>query len=390
MAALPSHVDILRPLIGSPSVSSADPDYDQPNRAVIDHLASFAEDVGFRVSVEPLTLAPGKANLVATIGPPDQPGGIVLSGHSDTVPYDEGAWATDPFDLVTRQDDGALFGLGVADMKGFFPAALHAISQVGAGALKRPVVLVATADEESTMYGALQLVAEGRRLGRRAIIGEPTGLRPIRKHKGVMLERLAVEGRSGHASDPGLGRNAIEGMVRVLEALMRHREALAATERDSSFAVPELTMNFGRISGGDSANRICPRCELHVDIRVLPATDTEALHEQLREVMDGALLGTDLVGLLEPLAAGVPSFETPATSEFVRACEAVSGAASEAVMFGTEAPYFAQLGMDTVVLGPGSIDVAHQPNETLRVADLERASEIYAGLLHRYCVDVDP
>ena len=123
----------------------------------------------------------------------------------------------EPFMPVARwQVDGPrVRGQGVADMKGFFPCALHAIRALGAGALQKPVVLVATADEESTMWGAQQLVSEGRRLGRHAIIGEPTGMRPVRKHKGVMMERVLLEGHSGHSSDPSLGRNAIEGMGRV-------------------------------------------------------------------------------------------------------------------------------------------------------------------------------
>ena len=176
MSALPPLESTLAPLIASPSMSSSDPRFDQSNRGVLAHLATFAEDLGFAVEIAPLPASGGvpKANLIATLGPAEQPGGLVLSGHSDTVPYDEGAWRTDPFSLAS-DDEGRLFGLGVADMKGFFAAALHAIERVGAERLTRPVVLLATADEESTMGGARQLVAEGRALGRRAIIGEPTG-----------------------------------------------------------------------------------------------------------------------------------------------------------------------------------------------------------------------
>ncbi|MBP7686160.1 MAG: M20/M25/M40 family metallo-hydrolase, partial [Deltaproteobacteria bacterium] len=125
MPTLPSHVDILRTLVGTPSVSSPDPSFDQSNRAVVDHLAELCEQLGFRVEVVPLERSPHKANLIATLGPADQPGGLVFSGHTDTVPYDRDQWHTDPFTL-TQRDDGALFGLGVADMKGFFPCALHA------------------------------------------------------------------------------------------------------------------------------------------------------------------------------------------------------------------------------------------------------------------------
>ncbi|MBK6580370.1 MAG: acetylornithine deacetylase [Sandaracinaceae bacterium] len=384
MPTLPPHVDILRTLVGTPSVSSPDPSFDQSNRAVVDHLAELCEQLGFRVEVVPLERSPHKANLIATLGPADQPGGLVFSGHTDTVPYDRDQWHTDPFTL-TQSDDGALFGLGVADMKGFFPCALHAVRTLGAGALRKPVVLVATADEESTMWGAQQLVSEGRRLGRHAIIGEPTGMRPVRKHKGVMMERVLLEGSAGHSSDPSLGRNAIEGMGRVIEALGRVRTDFAARYHDASFSVPSPTLNLGKVFGGDSPNRICARCELYYDVRPLPGMLPEAIRAELSRAVQEAIVGLGLSAECGALVDGVPPFETPANSPFVHACEEVTGASAIAVMFGTEAPYLTELGMETVVMGPGSISVAHQPDETLRVQDLEHATGLYTQLLARLC-----
>ncbi|MCB9661385.1 MAG: acetylornithine deacetylase [Sandaracinaceae bacterium] len=386
MRSLPSHVDILRSLVETPSVSSPDPDFDQTNVGVIDHLAELCEQLGFRVEVVPLTHAPHKANLIATLGPEDQPGGLVFSGHSDTVPFDRGSWQTDPFTL-TKRADGSLFGLGVADMKGFFPCMLHAVREVGAGRLKKPVVLVATADEESTMWGAQQLVREGRRLGRHAIIGEPTGMRPVRKHKGVMMERILIEGDSGHSSDPSLGRNAIEGLGQVIAAIGRLREELAGRFHDEAFSVPGPTLNLGKVFGGDSPNRICARCELHLDVRPLPGMVPEEIRAELNRAVQEAVRDLGLSAECAALVDGVPPFETSADSEFVRACEATTGHAAMAVMFGTEAPYLNELGMETVVMGPGDISVAHQPDETLRVSDLEHATGLYAQLLHRFCGD---
>jgi acetylornithine deacetylase len=389
MRPLPSHVDILRALVAAPSVSSTDPSFDQSNRGVIDHLAELCEQLGFRVEVVPLVHAPHKANLIATLGPADQPGGLVFSGHSDTVPFDRDSWQTDPFALTTG-DDGALFGLGVADMKGFFPCVLHAVRELGAGALKKPVVLVATADEESTMWGALQLVSEGRRLGRNAIIGEPTGLRPVRKHKGVMMERVLLEGDSGHSSDPSLGRNAIEGMGRVIAAIGQLREDFARRYHDESFSVPGPTLNLGKVFGGDSPNRICARCELHLDVRPLPGMLPEQIRAELAAAVREAVMGLGLSAECATLADGVPAFETAADSPFVRACEQATGHASIAAMFGTEAPYLTELGMETVVMGPGDISVAHQPDETLRVQDLQDATRLYTQLLGQVCGDALP
>ena len=212
-------------------------------------------------------------------------------------------------------------------------------------------------------------------------------MRPIRKHKGVMMERVVVHGSSGHASDPSLGRNAIDGMHRVIAALMAHREELAKKSRDESFDVPELTMNLGKIVGGDSPNRICARCELHLDLRPLPGMDPNAIRAGLAAAVAEALGDTGLRGEVEALAAGVPPFELDAAAELVGYCRDLVGQDAAAVMFGTEAPYLAQLGMEVVVMGPGSIDVAHQPNENLTLGDLGQAADVYAGLLERYCVD---
>ncbi|MDH4281853.1 MAG: M20/M25/M40 family metallo-hydrolase, partial [Myxococcales bacterium] len=192
---LPPAVDMVRQLVATPSVSSPDDRFDQSNRGVIDLVAEWASGLGLAVRIETLAGGKGKSNLLATLGEGDE--GLVLSGHTDTVPYDADRWTGDPFVLSER--DGKLFGLGTADMKGFFAAALHAISRFEPGQLRRPLTLLGTADEESTMDGARALAEKGERLGRYAIIGEPTGLRPIRKHKGVFYVRVKVGGKAGHA-----------------------------------------------------------------------------------------------------------------------------------------------------------------------------------------------
>ena len=221
-------------LVATPSVSSPDARFDQSNRGVVDLVAEWAEELGFSVRIEALPGESHKANLIATLGEGDD--GLVLSGHTDTVPYDAERWTDDPFELTER--DGKLFGLGTADMKGFFAAALHAISRFRPEELRRPITLLGTADEESTMDGARALAEAGERFGRYAIIGEPTGLRPIRKHKGVFYVQVTVGGKAGHASNPALGVNAIDGLERVLPALQAWRDAIGARYRDDEFEVP--------------------------------------------------------------------------------------------------------------------------------------------------------
>lgn len=369
----------VRQLVAEPSVSSVDARFDSSNRAVIDRIADWADSAGFSVAIEPLPEQPNKWNLIATIGRGE--GGVVLAGHTDTVPWDDAKWASDPFRV--REEDGKLFGLGVADMKSFFAVALEAVARLGASSIQKPIMLVATADEESTMQGARAL-AEARRLsGAFAIVGEPTGLSPKRMHKGALMFGMTITGRSGHSSDPRLGNNAIDGAMRVIAALDAYRKRLVGRYSHASFAVPYPTMNFGAIHGGDSPNRICGECELRFDMRVVPGMDVDEAEREVRDEVAGALDGTGLSFELALLHEAVPPFETPANARLVTLAAELTGAEAGSVAFGTEAPYFASLGHETIVLGPGDIDVAHQPNEFVRVRALHDAIDVYARMLAR-------
>lgn len=393
---LPAPVEMVRALVAEPSVSSPDPRHDQSNRRVIDLLAGWAEDLGFEIEILPLPEDEAKVNLVATLNPERrsgsapgltaETGGLVLSGHSDTVPFEESRWQGHPLEL--REDDqGRLFGIGSADMKGFFAAALHAASKVDRSQLQQPIVLMATADEESTMNGVRALLSTGRRFGRHAVIGEPTSLTPVRMHKGILMQRLALLGRSGHSSDPSLGNSALEGMHRAIGALLAWREAAQGQFQNPAFAVPAPTLNLGRIEGGDSPNRICPSCSLTFDVRMLPGMALDGTVLELREAVEQALAESGLGIELRELAVGVPPFEVPEDAAIVEAIETLTGKAAEAVMFCTEAPFLKQLGLETVVCGPGSIDVAHQPNEYTTRQDLDAAERLYGQLIHRFCVE---
>lgn len=381
---IPDLLARIRALIALPTVSCTDPRHDQSNLPVIHLLAEWLEAVGFRAEVMPV--GDGKANLVATFGgPADQPGGLVLSGHTDTVPCDPGLWTSDPFRATER--DGRIYGLGSCDMKGFFSLAIEAALRYEAQAYRRPLVILATADEESSMSGARALLAENRRLGRQAVIGEPTGLKPIRLHKGVMMEAITVKGRAGHSSDPALGANALDGMHAVISELLAFRAELKAKHRHPAFKVDYPTLNLGSIHGGDNPNRICGCCETQIDIRPLPGMDLEELHQVLANRLAPVLAGHPGLSLeLRRLFAGLPPFETPAGAGIVRACEEFTGQGSDAVAFGTEAPFLSQLGMDTVVMGPGYIDQAHQPDEYLPLDHIAPGVEVLGRLIERFCL----
>jgi acetylornithine deacetylase len=377
---LPQPVDTLRQLVALPSVSSPDPRFDQPNRPIVERLAELAEGVGLRVRIDPVSDDGGKVNLVATSG--EGEGGLILAGHTDTVPFDVGAWQGDPFSL--RADGDRLVGLGAADMKGFFAAALEAVHRVGTQGLRRPLTLVATADEESGMAGGRALMQRGLRADA-AVIGEPTSLCPVRAHKGIAMAALRLRGRSGHSSDPSLGVSALEGMYDGMDEILRFRSELQAAHRDDRFDVPFPTLNLGAVEGGDSPNRICAACDLQFDLRTLPGMEGQEvlahLHDRLAARLDGSGLGV----ALEPLVETIPAFETAADAPIVQVAEALTGLQARAVPFATEGPYFHAMGIETVILGPGDIAVAHQPNEHLSHAELIRSVDVYAALVDRFC-----
>ena len=378
----PTLLDMIGGLIATPSVSSVSPQFDQGNRPVIDLLANWLDGLGFRVEIQPLAIHPHKANLIATLG--SGGGGLVLAGHTDTVPCDAELWTADPFRLTER--DQKLYGLGTSDMKAFLALAIEAARRFDAKELREPLTIVATADEESSMAGALALVEAGRHLGRHAIIGEPTGLRPIRTHKGIMMEAIRVRGRSGHSSDPSLGRNALEGMYQVLGELLAWRDELQQRHRNPAFNVPVPTLNLGHIHGGDNPNRICGACELHIDIRPLPGMDLDELRGEMERRLQQRLAGSGLELDVERLFVGTPAMETPAGAPIVLAAERLTGHSAEAVAFGTEGPYFNELGMQTLILGPGDIEQAHQPDEYLRLDRINPTLDLLEKMIGEFCV----
>jgi len=175
---LPSLKDRFAHLLALPSVSCTQAALDQSNRPVVELLANWLGDLGFTCELQEVTS--GKFNLLASLG--SGPGGLVLAGHTDTVPYNESLWKSDPLRLDER--DGRWYGLGSCDMKGFFAIAIEALLPLLDQPLRQPLLILATCDEESSMSGARALAAAGKPLARAAVIGEPTGLRPIRLHKG--------------------------------------------------------------------------------------------------------------------------------------------------------------------------------------------------------------
>ncbi|MFP6823311.1 MAG: acetylornithine deacetylase [Pseudomonadales bacterium] len=377
---LPNTLAMLRTLVGEPSTSSIDALRDQSNLPVINHLANWLEDLKFAVNVLPLPNKGGKANLIATLGSGE--GGLVLSGHTDTVPCDEKHWDTDPYTLT--EIDSVVHGLGSCDMKGFFPIALEAASVFHSKKLNKPLTILATSDEESSMAGARQLLRDGRPKADAAIIGEPTGLQPIIAHKGVLALSIVIEGSGGHASNPSLGCNALDAMHAVIADLLIYRQELASTYTNPTFEINIPTLNLGCLHAGDSPNRICETAELQIDVRLMPGMEVEELATtiQHRLVETIASYGTRLsITRINE----VPAYQTSGDGALARTLASLSGRPPGTVAFGTEAPFLQSLGMETVVFGPGSINQAHQPNEYLDLNQLSPARETLEKVIQHYC-----
>jgi acetylornithine deacetylase len=381
---IPSPLEMIRRLVSIRTVSSIDPAVDSSNAPAIEEIAGWARALGATTEVLDVPGSPSKkVNLVATFGEGRAGDGLVLAGHSDTVPFDESGWRTDPFDATER--DGRLFGLGTADMKGFFACALHAVARLEPRSFRAPLTLVATSDEECTMAGAKLLRDRGRALGRAVVIGEPTSLAPIRMHKGVLMERVVLHGRGGHSSNPARGASAIDAMRDVLVMITAFRAELAR-HKNPEFEVAEPTLNFGMIQAGDAPNRIASRAELRFDLRVLPGMDHEVVRAELRtKVAEVAARHGVTAECDDMTSAGAPPFETPANAELVALATELTGLPPAAVAFGTEAPYYRAMGMEAIVLGAGSITTAHQPNEFLPLEEIPRAIDLYEKLARRYC-----
>jgi acetylornithine deacetylase len=380
---MPPLREAIAQLVAAPSVSSTQPEWDQGNRDVIDRLADWCESLGFMVRVLPVAAARGKFNLVARAGP-DVSGGLVMSGHSDTVPYDKARWSSDPFQVTER--DNRWYGLGICDMKAFFALVLQASADL-LPYLKRPLTLIATADEESSMSGIRALLPELESLGKYVLIGEPTALRPIFAHKGIMMEELLIEGRSGHSSEPTLGINAIDAMTEALQILKGVRRGWEQKYRQERFKVPAATLNFGCLHGGDNPNRICPSCRLQFDVRLMPGMNIASVREEIQAALLPLSATYGVNFSLRALFAGAPPFAGREDDPFVRHCEQVSRSSAGTVAFATEAPFFQEAGMSAVVLGPGNIEQAHQPDEYLSLDRINPALELFSQLIRDICID---
>lgn len=386
MSQLPNFTQSLTDLIASSSISSTQPSWDQGNLEVIQLLATWFEHLGFEINIQKVPETTNKYNLLAKLGSGE--GGLLLAGHSDTVPFDESRWESNPLGVINK--DEKFYGLGTCDMKGFFAFILQVCKKLNANDLKKPLYVLATADEETTMAGARFFSKNQILKPDVAIIGEPTNLVPVVMHKGHMSHRISVQGQSGHSSKPDLGVNAIEIMYQVIGKLIELKEKFNLNFKNDAFDVPSPTLNMGAIKGGDNSNRICGHCVLDIDLRSLPGMSDDELFHWLSEALKPIAEKYPARVKIEDLLPSSPSFEQEKSPNekhcFVSIAEEISGHKCCAVNYATEAPYIQQLGCQTIVLGPGSIDQAHQPNEYLAHSEIEKTDKLLVKMIQRYCL----
>jgi acetylornithine deacetylase len=352
----------------------------RPNGPVLDLLEAQVRPLGFEVRRVRWSDADGvpKENLVCRRGP-EHAGGLALIGHTDCVPFDP-EWREA---LEAPLRDGAVWGRGACDTKGFLAAAVTAAARTAAG--RHPLTLLFTADEEVGCLGAKQALAEGRLHPRHAIVGEPTSLVPVRAHKGYCAVEVEIGGVEGHSAYPEVGASAIHATGRLFAAL---EEIGAELKRqpDPAFDPPYTTWNVGVIQGGKARNIIAGQCRFSYEWRPLPGQDPRRalrlLEEACQRLVDAS--GGRLTAAVSPLRTDAAAV-TPPEAEIVRFLEAESGHRSTTVPFGTELPEVAGMGAEGVVFGPGDIRVAHRTGEHVKVDELGRCADILTRAITNFC-----
>ncbi len=380
MRGLSPSIRWLREMVAIPSVNPMGRE-DLPAAIVGEQrLAEFVGNELARLGLDvSLVGSPGRQSVLAEarVGPAAET--IVVASHLDTVPVD--GMQIDPFDPVIR--DERLYGRGSCDTKSGMAALLEAVARVlERGTLRRNLIVVGEADEEHRSAGAYDILAA--LAGRRpdwAIATEPTGLRLIHAHKGVVHARVRAHGRACHSSDPSAGRNAIVLLARAILAI----EASAAVflERPHSDLGP-ATLSIGVVRGGHAPNIVPDDAWLWVDRRTLPSEGHASVQRELEAVLAQAGLEGEVVidscrEEKPPLGNVSDSVPVRAAGQALASLGLPAGVAT--VAFGTDAGVFSREGIASVVIGPGSIELAHTANEFVPIGEVEMMARIFERLL---------
>ncbi len=327
-----------------------------------------------------------KANLFATLGE-GKPAGVILSGHTDTVPWDGQDWTVDPLGAVVK--DERLYGRGSADMKSFIAVALANVPVFLESAAPFAIHFAFSYDEEVGCFGVRELIADMKAAGvspLACIIGEPTQMVPAIAHKGVYRYRCCVRGKEAHSSLTPQSVNAIEMAARVIGKLRDMGEGFERDEpRYEGFDVPFSTVSVGQFHGGIADNVVPRDAEFRYEFRDLPTADAALMQKEVLAHAQSLQVTMKKVateaGFRFETICEVPSFLGSAQDPVTRLALRLSGESGTTLVgFGSEAGLFKQAGIPTVVCGPGSITQAHQPDEYVSLAQLARCEAFMQGL----------
>ena len=375
----------LQEVVAIESVNPDLPGGGEGERGMVDYLTRFFADVG--IACQTREALPGRPNVVATLPGRDPDRAVLFECHMDTATAC--GMTIKPFEPVVK--DGRLYGRGAADTKAGGVAMLHAMLRIMRSGEPPPVSIMyaGVVDEEYRMRGAAALadhLAAGDTRIVAAVVAEPTELRIIRAHKGIIRAVIEVHGTSAHSSKPHLGANAISAAARLITAFDEEVAGGFAARDDGITGVP--THNVGTIRGGLQVNFVPAECRLELDRRVLPSEDFGAVLEPYRRIAErvaGEHPGVT-IDMTEDLS--IEPMATPADAAIVAgakvAVHAVTGHASvDGEPYGTDAAKISAAGIPSIVLGPGSIDQAHAAVEWIECEQVLQAVEVY----HRIMLD---
>lgn len=354
-------------------------------------IVAFIEDYLLQHGIvsQRVTSADGqKANLFASIGPSER-SGVALSGHMDVVPVEGQNWESDPF--TVRESGGRYFGRGTADMKGFLACVLAAAPDFKRRALKTPIHIAFSYDEEIGCIGVRPMIdAFGKALPKPhlVIVGEPTSMQVVDAHKGPIRWHVEITGRAAHSSMAPLGVNAITYAAMLIGELSRIEADLKARVQDERFNPPYATLQVTRLEGGTASNIIPVSCWFGFEVRALPGLDAAYIERRMRDYAEAVCLPE--MRRVAPEAAisivrtnAVPPFGADAGSEVVAlALKLAEQNATHAVSYATEAGLFQDAGSPSVVCGPGDIAQAHTANEWIAASELQKCMAFLDRLGH--------
>mgnify|MGYP003675538252 CR=1 FL=1 len=327
-----------------------------------------------------------KANLYATVGP-DRDGGVVLSGHTDVVPVDGQDWSSDPF--AVREADGRLYGRGTADMKGFIATALALVPEMQARPLSAPLHFALSYDEEVGCLGVHGLIDHLKTLTTRpkaVIVGEPTSMKVVNAHKGACALTTRVHGLEAHSSATDKGLNSIFHAAELIQFIAELAEEAKLTVNER-FDPPYTTVHVGTIQGGTALNIIPKETSFRWEFRSIPGHDDDGLIARFNRFAEDVVLPK--MRAIYPQAAietRIGAHVVPLMPQDGSAAEtlvlALAGSnATHAVSYCTEAGIFQEFGVPTVICGPGSIDVAHKPDEYVELSQVAECESFLRGLI---------